>query len=287
MNKVIRADYGSWEVECLPEDGARISSLKYKGYELLTKAPSSFTPPRENYGEYETRPVYGYDDCFPSCDECNYPILNFKCRDHGQLCWEKWEVNNTTNALICLVETKEPLVKFTRLLKFTNDAVIWNFEVFNKTSKSLPFLHIMHPLMRLNQVQSIELPEFELIYDENNNINLPLTSPLSVNIYLRLIRLGDFRMLLMKRIKEGRARITFKNSVTLEINFDPELFPTFGIWWNNSAYPNEEGIRRNECAFEPIPGTSSHLEKSYSDGSYLNVLPGQTFSWSVNWSMNS
>ena len=283
MSNVIKADYGSWEVECLPEDGARISSLKYKGYELLTTAPSSFTSPREDYGEFETRPVYGYDDCFPSCDECIYPELDFKCRDHGQLCWENWDVTQTNNGILCSIEIKEPSVRFTRSLKFTDDSVVWNFEVSNRTTKPLPFLHIMHPLMRLKEIINMELPGFVSIVDENKNVNLPLTSPSGVNIYLKLIKQGDFRMLLMEEIKEGRACITFKNGMILEIGFDPELFPTFGIWWNNSAYPNEDGIRRNECAFEPIPGTSSNLATSFNDGSFLMVEPEKTFDWKVKW----
>ena len=59
------ANFGTWHIQCIPEDGARISILKYDGYDLFTGNPSAFKPPEKFIGEFETRPVYGYDDCFP------------------------------------------------------------------------------------------------------------------------------------------------------------------------------------------------------------------------------
>jgi len=40
-----KANFGFWELECIPAYGARISSLKYKGYELLITEPNNFAPP--------------------------------------------------------------------------------------------------------------------------------------------------------------------------------------------------------------------------------------------------
>jgi hypothetical protein len=82
---MVKADFGNWHVECLPEDGARISVLKYFGNDLLTPKTSCFKKPEKDYGEFELRPVYGYDDCFPTVDKCSYPEGNFECRDHGEL----------------------------------------------------------------------------------------------------------------------------------------------------------------------------------------------------------
>ncbi len=281
----MKAGYGNWEVVCDPDDGARLSSLKYMGYELLATEPDSFTPPDKDYGEYETRPVYGYDDCFPSVDECRYPESGFICRDHGQLCWERWKVENLAGKLICSVRTDRPSVKFSRILELSEDSILWFFEVENRTEKALPFLHVMHPLMYLNQICNIEVPEFGSIFDENSQTFLTCNSPETVNQYLKSISAGNYKMLLLKDVKEGTFRIVFKNNRKLEIRFDRELFPTFGIWWNNSAYPDQEGIRRNECAFEPIPGTCSNLEKSYQDGLFLQVPAGQTFNWNIKWTM--
>ena len=72
-SKQVRLASGLWEIECLPEDGGRIATLRFAGRDFLTRAPDPFTPPAGDFGNYETRPVYGYDDCFPSVDPCTYP----------------------------------------------------------------------------------------------------------------------------------------------------------------------------------------------------------------------
>ena len=85
---LISAQYGPWEVECLPADGARLHALRFAGRDLLTGPPERFQPPEQDFGEYETRPVYGYDDCFPSVDPSDLPgHPGIRIRDHGELCW--------------------------------------------------------------------------------------------------------------------------------------------------------------------------------------------------------
>jgi len=68
---------------------------------------------------------YGYDDCFPSVNECKYLENNFKCRDHGQLCWQAWHVEKEANELICSTDLINPKVTFLRTLKFTEDSLYW------------------------------------------------------------------------------------------------------------------------------------------------------------------
>jgi len=43
--KTLDAVIGKWFIQCIPEDGARISVLQYEGIDLLTGSPSSFKPP--------------------------------------------------------------------------------------------------------------------------------------------------------------------------------------------------------------------------------------------------
>ena len=89
---ILKAEFEKWQILYAPDDGARILELNYAGHKLLTPEPAVFRPPDRSYGEFETRPVYGYDDCFPTVDPCTYPGNDFECRDHGQLCWQKWDI---------------------------------------------------------------------------------------------------------------------------------------------------------------------------------------------------
>ena len=281
--KIVKANIGNWHIQCLPEDGSRIPVLQFAGRDLLTTNPPAFKPPEKDYGEYETRPVYGYDDCFPSIDPCKYPDEDTTCRDHGELCWQKWQVKLNSNKLICSTDCLKPKVTFKRMLEFMGNTLKWKFEVVNVSDSKLAFLHVMHALMPRKEIQSIELPEFSKIIDEIKSVELDLKNSHEIGDHLLNIKSGAFEMLLLKNVNKGFVHLDFKKGLTLKIDYDFKMFPTIGIWWNNSGHPDEKGLQRNECAFEPIPGTNSNLSKSFKDGIYLNVEPGKTLSWEIKW----
>ena len=282
---MISADFGNWHIECLPDDGARISVLKYAGINLLTPAPFPFRKPETFYGEYELRPVYGYDDCFPTVDKCIYPGETVECRDHGELYQQKWEVKTETNRITCSAVCLKPDAFFTRTLEFTGNNLTWSFEVMNRSGEHFPFLHVMHALMPLAGISRIEVTDFRKVTDENKSIDLQLKTPQDINDHLLSLKEGEYEMLILNDVKHGTINLDFYNGITLGIEYNPEIFPSLGIWWNNKAYPCEDGLRRTECAFEPIPGTCSNLEKSYQDGLYLKVNPFGTFRWKIGWSI--
>ena len=254
---------------------------------MLTTNPLAFKPPDKFCGEYETRPVYGYDDCFPSVDPCIFPDEQFECRDHGELCWHEWQVQTADNCLICITECLKPRVVFKRILEFVKNKLIWRFEVTNASDKKIAFLHVMHPLLPLEEIQSIKLPGFGKIIEEIKLVDPCLKNAHEVANHLFSIQSGDYEMLLLKEISEGSIKLGFQNSLTLHISFDHKLFPTIGIWWNKTGYPNEEGVRRIECAFEPIPGTCSNLSETFKDGVYLTTEPGKVLNWRIIWEIEN
>jgi hypothetical protein len=273
-----------WSVELNPDDGGRISKLSYKGNHLLCGAPEVFRPPMKDYGLYETRPVYGYDDCFPSVDRCKFPCdPEFEVPDHGELCWQKWAVEKKGNVIEFKTASRKLPLKFTRRLEFSDNTLTWTFEVSSHGPTAMPFLHVMHPLMPLASVDGFIIPKFASVFDEVNQREISMLDGRAVEKYLLNQRRGEFSMLLLRGIKDGRMTVNFKFPLRLEIIFPDKLFPSIGIWWNNSGYPDEVGLRRCECAFEPIPGNSSSLESCFRDGKYLSVQPGCVFFWNVKW----
>jgi hypothetical protein len=278
-------DIGNWHVECQPEDGARISVLQFSGYNLLTPAPAKFKAPAGDYGEYETRPVYGYDDCFPTVEECIYPGEDFMLKDHGDVCWQEWEVKQDGNKLVCSTDLSRPELRMKRVLEFDNNVLSWQFSVSNRSVKPLSFLHVMHPLMPLAEIDSIEISGFGEIYSDTGSTVLNLGDSAELNRHLKGIKPGSFEMLFIRDVLDGLARIRFKNGPEIRIDYDILQFPTTGIWWNNGGYPDEPGIRRTEFAIEPVPGTCSNLEKSVKDGFSQLVRPGEEINWTINWTV--
>jgi hypothetical protein len=278
--------YKNWSVIYSLKDGARLNHLRFKNIDLLTTEPKSFKPPKTDYGLYETRPVYGYDDCFPTVDSCLFPEKNWTVPDHGELCWLNWTVTELSNRLIFSVKSKKLPVIFKRELRFGENELTWAFEVSNESEIDLPFMHVMHSLMPLQQIESLNLPSFERVFDEIHQKALDLKKPKDVKEYLLGQSQGTANMLLLQNVRDGKMDFSFKNGLSLGVEFPETFFPTIGIWWNNSGHPDEDGCRRNECAFEPIPGTTSVLSETYQDDTCLTLLPGQRFTWLIFWNIH-
>lgn len=278
------ADFGAWHISFLPHEGARIITLKFNGWDLLTPPPPIFSPPQHFYGEYETRPVFGYDDCFPTVDQCDYPGGKFRCRDHGELCWQEWDVRHERHGLVFTTSCYQPAVDFKRQLSFSGNSLKWKFEVCSRTALRYAFLHVMHALMVRGNIVKVELPGCKNIIDEIKSADTGFKSSEEAATHLMTIKAGTFIMLLLREIDTGILNLTFRNGIILQISFEHRLFPTLGIWWNNGGYP-EEAQARAECAFEPIPGTCSDLSKSFADGVYLSAGPGEKTSWEIIWTI--
>jgi hypothetical protein len=281
----ISVQCGRWEVECLPDDGARLRSLRFAGHDLLTQPPRRFHPPAQDLGQYETRPVYGYDDCFPSIDACDLPGQpSVRIRDHGELCWLSWEVSPTENGLMCRTRSAAlPALQFQRTLIFADAALTWQFEVANDGAVPVPFLHVMHALMPLENVVGLRLPRFNTALDETTDRQVPFSTPNECATHLLALPRGQVTMLLLRGVRNGRFQVAFANDLTLTVDYPAELFPTLGVWWNNAGYPDEDPCRRTECALEPIPGTWSSLARSWTDGAYLSAAPGRRCAWRIVW----
>jgi hypothetical protein len=274
---------GPWSVEFAPEDGARLCRLAFAGEDLLTRGPAAFRPPVRDLGRYELRPVYGYDDCWPTVDPCGYPGTEWTVPDHGELCWLPWRMSEGPDSLSFAVESRALPATFTRALSFRGNTLTWAFEVVSRGERALPFLHVMHPLMPLDRVKAIGLPAFAAAIDELSGKDLPLAGPKAVSEWLLRQPRGAARMILLRNVGEGKLAVTFAGGTVVDVAFPAAIFPTLAIWWNNGAYPDEEGLRRCECAFEPSPGNWSGLAKSWREGTFLSVKPGAHLAWQVTW----
>jgi hypothetical protein len=277
-----RFECEGWEVHCLPEDGGRLARLAYHGRDLLTAAPRAFRPPASDYGQYETRPVYGYDDCFPSVDPCCHPDWG-DIADHGELCWLEWACETGRDTLSLATRSRVLPLTFRRTLRFFPGELVWQFEVSNHHALDLPMLHVMHALLPLERVCGITVPAFAVAVDEIDEQPAELAGPKAVSEFLMGRPCGSAAMLLLRGVEAGMYEVMFREGWRLQVHYDSGLFPTLGIWWNRDSYPDEDGRRRTECALEPIPGEWSSLARSCEEGRVPLIPPGSTLDWEVAW----
>ena len=277
---------GPWQAECLPGDGARLSRLAFNGQDLLTRPAAAFQPPKRDWGVYETRPVYGYDDCLPTVDSCRHPTLDWIIPDHGELCWLPWQVR-VESGLDCRVRSRNMPLEFRRRLEFDGSRLTWHFEARNNGAVPIQFQHVMHALMPPEAIAGIMLPEFELAFDEIRRGPAAFQNPSETAKNLLSLPHGQYTMLLLRQVRDGRLAIRFQSGLLLRIQFPADLFPTLGIWWNRNGYPDEDGCRRSECAFEPMPGPGSSLADAASANTCLIAPPQSALEWSVIWEFDA
>jgi hypothetical protein len=141
--------------------------------------------------------------------------------------------------------------------------------------------------MKLDDVSGIHFPEFGSAFNATEEKKMKLKTPSEMENYLLSQPVGTAKMLYLRKIKEGRITWAFRNGLLVKMIFPKKYFSTIGIWWNNSGYPDEKGIRRNECAFEPVPGATSSLSESFEEGKNLEVAPGKSFKWQIIWELNN
>ncbi len=282
----LRLTAGPWEAEVLPGDGARISMLRYDGTGLLTEAPPSFRPPVSDYGLYESRPVYGYDDCFPSVDACSYPEAGWDVPDHGELCWLPWECGASGDIVSCRVRSRALPLEFERRMSFSGRALDWEFRVRNEGGRPLPFQHVMHALMPVRSVRSLSLPSFSGMTAERGD---PGGAGTPRELAERLLQWPErsAAMLYLHNASPGEFALGFEGGIGLTVRYPSDIFTTLGIWWNNGGYPDEEGCRRFECALEPIAGSVGRLDTAFAEGAVQMAAPGETVAWRVRWEVEA
>ncbi len=285
MSEVKTFKTGPWEVDYMPNDGARLSRLTFEGHDLLTTAPADFRAPQADYGDYELRPVFGYDDCFPSIRPCEHPQQpGVQVADHGEVCWLDWDITTGENRLDCNVASKvHPGISFRRSVIFADDCITWDIEVTNASDADFAFIHVIHPLMPPTKITSLKLPDFAAAVSEmQGGIELPAKNGADLASYIMSQPIGSADFMLLKDVKAGLVEIGFEGGFTLALEYDAEMLPVLGIWWNRKGYPAEEGIERSECAFEPIPSYTSSLNEAIK-GKHLWVGAGKSKNWQLNW----
>jgi hypothetical protein len=284
--KTLHYESGPWQLECVPADGARLNWLRYDGYDLLTAAPKKFSPPKRDLGEYELRPVYGYDDCFPSIRPCAMPgFAGVNVRDHGDVCWQKWKVATAADRFEGRVASPTLPVTFTRSMRFGEKSLTWHFEAVNDGQADVPFLHAIHPMMPPEKIAAIELPGFAQAVSEMRSCEMEAQTPAGLVKHLLSRPEGAADMMLLKGLTAGRVKLSFRDGPAITMTFDPTIFPTLGIWWNRRGYPDEPGLHRSESGFEPIPGTNSSLQDSAASGVCMTIPAGGRSAWEVLWTI--
>lgn len=282
---------GDWEVAC-EELGGRLTRVARRGRDLLT-APhlpgGVFTPPDARWGEYETRSVYGYDDCWPSLEVSVWPGRGRTVRDHGELCWLPWTLGEERGTLVGRVADPEGGWSFTRTLSCPEGALRFEFRCTNNGQAPLCMSWAGHALVPPGAVRELSLPDCETVRLEYPPDKSAITGGVPIAArgvwpWLSSLPSGAAVMLVLRNCRSPELSIEL-DGLRWRLLIEGVARPSLGLWHNLAGYPPEPGLEREELGVEWMLTPECLLEQAAANGSAVVLPPGGELRWTVTWTI--
>jgi len=156
-NRQIRAEF-------IPEPGGKMVSLinKITGYEFLVQRPSSIYRDQPFDGLYIDGECSGYDDMFPTIDECDYkndPWKGIKMADHGEVWSLPWDYEITNNSLKLNVNGVRFPYDLEKTIYFTaENSLRLDYVLTNNSNYDFEFLWAGHFMFNLEVGTRVRAP---------------------------------------------------------------------------------------------------------------------------------
>ncbi|MCO5053903.1 MAG: hypothetical protein M9920_16625 [Verrucomicrobiae bacterium] len=261
------------ELAVVPELGARIISLQdlRTGREWLWHPTGGRKLFRNFTGDgFETSPLIGVDECFPTIAPCQH--RGRALPDHGELWSAAWTVDSNAweaGLLRTSASLKISPFDFTRTIELVGNEVQFQYQLTNRSPAQEHFLWAMHPLLRLQSGDRLELPASTraLLNGEPwlDNIGLIGSS-------------GDCAKVFAAPVTEGFAAISNpETGDRLEFEWAPTENNVLGVWLTRGGWHGHEHF-----ALEPTNSNSDILSDAATCGRCGTLTAGGTSVWRVS-----
>jgi hypothetical protein len=260
------------ELAVVPELGARIISLKdlRTGREWLWHPSAKRNLFRNRAGDsFENSPLVGLDECLPTIAPCVWQQRNLP--DHGEVWAAAWTVDSDAwerGLLRTSVGLKTSPLDFARTVELNENEMRLSYRLENRNAAAEHYLWAMHPLLRLQSGDKLELP-------------LSTRALLNGAAWLDALNssetTGDCEKIFACLVSEGRAAIN--NAVTgdrLEFQWDAAQNNTLGLWLNRGGWHGH-----HHFALEPANGEPDVLTAAAQRNRCGSVAPHGSVTWQV------
>jgi galactose mutarotase-like enzyme len=238
------------QIAVVPELGAKIISLKnlQTGREWLWHPRDELTLFRNHPGDdFSQSPLAGIDECLPTIGPCQWQGRALP--DHGEVWSTSWTVDSaawkdgilqTTNRLVL-----SPF-QLKRSVALEDGMVRLNYRLDNVGNSEEAFLWALHPLIRLQPGDRLELPA---------STRLLLNGEKWLGDLDRDADDGTCSKLFAYPVSEGLAAV--QNELTgerLEFHWSPSENNTLGLWHSRGGWHGH-----HQFAIEPSNGEPDSL----------------------------
>jgi galactose mutarotase-like enzyme len=268
------------------ELGAKLTRLQ----NVVTRREWLLQPPdavdagrRPAYGDQLVDfPLAGWDEMFPTVDECHYRGKHPHLPDHGEVWARPWAVREVTpSSLECDIGGVALPYRLRRRIELVGPQVVLDYAATNDGRSELDTLWCPHPQLVAKPGTRVLFPRHVTQLDTFLVDGPTEFTPLSVEPdgldVCTLAPPGRGMMLYADR-KERLDTVTVRDAGGEWITFswDSETVPYFAMWVDNGRYAPQTVV----CP-EPMTGYYDSLQRAQQLGLVQHVGPGETARWSL------
>lgn len=300
-NSLLRAEF-------LPEPGGKLASLVYKpnGFELLVQKEGDIYQDQSFDGNYIEGECSGYDDMFPTIDECLYmeePWRDVKMADHGEVWSLPWQSEIFSESLRLTVSGVRFPYELQKIAYFKDENTLrLDYSLSNKSDFRFEFLWAAHIMMNVEgSVQISVPPDCREIVSVLSNSDRPF-GEISTWPYLfdgggRESRLdmvsrhaaGRFEKFYFTReFRDGFCLLDYLLAkMQVKVSFPATTVPYLGLLVNEKGW-NRPEWKDLSCIFvEPCTVCYDRPDLAKKYGQISAVGPSSTISWFIDIFINT
>ena len=286
-------------ITIIPESGAKIQSIynKERQKEVLYQSERKEFR-KSTYGaKFETGDVSGFDEIFPSIDECFYPTwpwVGTLVPDHGELWALPWEYKVDGNSITLSVHGVRFPYKLEKKVEFLRDNCFrLSYKAFNLSDFGFDFIWSPHPYF---------------VCEENTRVVLPPSVKEVISTCSLENKLGEYAAIhpwpvtkistgeeydisdvlhpeyagkcekfyaANKQLEGWCALHNISTGETIGLSYPTDKLPYLGVW---------EGIINDKyiTALEPVTGALDRLDVSKLAGKVGVIKARSEYEWFLN-----
>lgn len=296
----VTLESGILAAQFLPGMGAKMASLIHKpsGFELLVQRPGSAYLAQPYAGDYVAGECSGFDDMFPTIDECFYPRPPWKgvlAPDHGEVWALAWGSQVEAESLRLAVNGVRFPYRLEKQVCFAEPSVLRiDYRLTNPVDFEFDFLWAAHIMLNLEEGARLILPAgvgkivSRLSYSSDlgrygDEFDWPVCTLAGGGTRdLRQMRppaVRDAAKYFVKgRMPEGWCRLDYPGrGLALTLSFPADRVPYLGI------LPNEGGWQGLYNLFlEPGTASFDDLNAARARGECSTIGPRSTYEWRLD-----
>lgn len=220
---------GGMQALFLPEDGAKLASLKFEGCEFLAQNTGDKYLRLSHDTSYVKSECSAFDDMFPTIDPCS--VCGFDYPDHGEVSRTSFEYEIIDDTACFWCEVKSVNAIFSKVVYQDADNLCIKYELENKNGFALPYIWAGHIMLKGEEGAYICSP-----YSQSDSVTVCFGTPPAFEIANVLEKYGANKeykyyfdehktpMLCTAHFPESKRELSF--------SFDNDIVKYLAIWMN-------------------------------------------------------